>query len=76
MNSMGSNNVPLERGSSGVSIRFYVYHRINSLYEFILSQMLDDGVENDDEDIVFCVVLKEDTIFHLSGQVNRPNVKI
>lgn len=72
INSMGSNNVPLKRGSSAVLIGLYVYHRINSLYEFILSQILDDGVKNDDEDFVLRVVL----IFHLSGQVNRPNVKI
>lgn len=52
MNQMWSNNVLLGRGRSRVLRGSLVYHEINHLNEFIVSRMLDDGVENDDVDFV------------------------
>lgn len=44
--------------------------------EFIQSQMTDDDEENDDRDLVSRIVFSDEATFHLSGKVNRHNVRI
>lgn len=65
MNTMGLNYVKEE------ALEFYVVHkllyRINSLYKFIVSQMVEDGVENDNGGFVSRIVFSDEGTFHLSG---------
>lgn len=75
MSTMGLNNVKEEALEFTWFLSYYLY-RINSLYKFIVSQMVEDGVENDNGGFVSSIVFCDEGTFHLSGKVKCHNVWI
>lgn len=74
MSKLGLNYVKEE------ALEFYVVHKLlnrkNSLYKFIVSQMVEDGVENDNGGFVSRIAFSDKGTFQLCGKVKCHNVWI